>query len=241
VSDNYRQTAIRTQHRLRRHETYDVWARLKQQALNPHSKYFLEYEIHPAWVKSFQTFYDDTIGLGWRPGLVLTRIDDHDIFRPGNVEWTKPVQKNNKSGVTGVSWNSRENKWAVDIGVDGRNIRVGGFHAFDDAVVARHQAELKYWGEPRPKPRPKQRRTGTVKWNKPNKKWEACLRSRYLGIFADRNEAELAVARAIAAPVRPTMTRERAQTIIRQVKQIVAPPPPLLRRRTLGQLWGVAA
>jgi len=237
-----KQTARRTGHRLRWHETYGVWAELKQRALNPRNPYYPEHagQLHQPWIVSFEAFHRDVVD-GWRPGLVLTRIDDHDIFRPGNVEWTKPVQRNNKSGVTGVSWNGRENKWAVDIGVDGRNIRVGGFHAFDDAVVARHQAELKYWGEPRPKPRPKQRRTGTVKWNKPNKKWEACLRSRYLGIFADRNEAELAVARAIAAPVRPTMTRERAQTIIRQVKQIVAPPPPLLRRRTLGQLWGVAA
>ena len=47
----------------------------------------------------------------------------------------------NKSGVKGVGWNRRYNRWRVDIGLNGRQHGVGMYDDFDDAVCARLAAE----------------------------------------------------------------------------------------------------
>lgn len=48
----------------------------------------------------------------------------------------------NKSGVHGV--NFKRNRWEVTIGVDGRNIYLGGYALFSDAVNIRKNAEVLY-------------------------------------------------------------------------------------------------
>lgn len=57
------------------------------------------------------------------------------------------TQKNNTSGVTGVSWNKRRKKWVARIMVNHKRICLGSFEEFDDAVKARKEAEDKYFGE----------------------------------------------------------------------------------------------
>ena len=51
---------------------------------------------------------------------------------------------NNKSGATGVSWDSNQNKWFAQITVKSKNIRLGYFLNFSDAVNARKLAEIQY-------------------------------------------------------------------------------------------------
>ena len=51
--------------------------------------------------------------------------------------------KTNKTGVSGVTWNKRNQNWRVRIG----NINIGSYKDFDDAVKARKEAEEKYFGE----------------------------------------------------------------------------------------------
>jgi len=53
------------------------------------------------------------------------------------------VYKNNKSGVSGVSWNKRSKKWQVLITTTKR-ISLGLFPCFFDAVCARKSAELRH-------------------------------------------------------------------------------------------------
>jgi hypothetical protein len=55
------------------------------------------------------------------------------------------LQRNNTSGVTGVK--QRGGKWQATIKVNGKDINLGYFYDFDDAVAARHDAEDKYFGE----------------------------------------------------------------------------------------------
>lgn len=50
----------------------------------------------------------------------------------------------NTSGVTGVQWVSRGNKWEARIQVAGRNRHLGYFASKDDAIIARKAAELEY-------------------------------------------------------------------------------------------------
>lgn len=53
----------------------------------------------------------------------------------------------NKSGVVGVSWTTVYNKWLANIMLNGKNIHLGYFDKFEDAVQARKEAEDKYFGE----------------------------------------------------------------------------------------------
>ena len=57
------------------------------------------------------------------------------------------IRANNKSGVTGVSFENRTQKWRACIKVNGEDIRLGRFDDFDEAVIARKDAEEKYFGE----------------------------------------------------------------------------------------------
>jgi HNH endonuclease len=57
----------------------------------------------------------------------------------------KPIFKNNKSGVAGVSWNSRDNVWQTHIRKDGRLTHVGYFDNLFEAAAARFSAENKHY------------------------------------------------------------------------------------------------
>ncbi len=54
------------------------------------------------------------------------------------------LRKNNKSGITGVYFEKKTNKYLVQIGVDNITKSIGKFKDFDDAVKARWKAEIKY-------------------------------------------------------------------------------------------------
>lgn len=58
----------------------------------------------------------------------------------------RSIHKNNTSGFTGVNWDSNLNKWRVQIGVDYNTIYLGSFSNKTDAIVARLNAEVKYFG-----------------------------------------------------------------------------------------------
>lgn len=55
------------------------------------------------------------------------------------------LKKNNKSGHTGVYFDSKRCKWCATITVDGRNIGLGRFPDIESAVLARKSAEIQYW------------------------------------------------------------------------------------------------
>lgn len=61
-----------------------------------------------------------------------------DVSRSTNCR-NSARRKDNKSGVTGVMWNTQYQKWAVYI--NGKRY-IGRFHSFDDAVSARKLAEV---------------------------------------------------------------------------------------------------
>jgi len=53
-------------------------------------------------------------------------------------------RKDNRTGVTGVTWNSNANRWHARIQVDGKGVHLGTFTTFSDAVNARKNAEVLY-------------------------------------------------------------------------------------------------
>jgi hypothetical protein len=93
----------------------------------------------------------------WPFGLV-----DHCDGNPLNNRWknlrdvtqrvnaqNRLINSNNKSGVRGVYWSQQNQKWKVQIGSKQNKKYLGVFDSFDDAVVARKQAESMLWKLPR--------------------------------------------------------------------------------------------
>jgi len=55
--------------------------------------------------------------------------------------------KHNRSGHTGVGWYKEGRKWRAHIQVNMRFISLGYFDTMEEAIQARHDAELKHYGE----------------------------------------------------------------------------------------------
>ena len=58
-------------------------------------------------------------------------------------------QANNSTGVTGVCWNKSHGRWHSYIKLRGKQTTLGFFEKFEDAVLARKDAELEYGFSPR--------------------------------------------------------------------------------------------
>ncbi len=84
-------------------------------------------------------------------------VVDHIDHNKRNNTWTnlreatqvdncknQQLAKSNTSGFTGVRWNDTRNKWTAAIKVERKNIHLGVFNSFEDAVVARMAANEKY-------------------------------------------------------------------------------------------------
>lgn len=56
------------------------------------------------------------------------------------------LRSNNSSGVTGVVWQKRAQRWRAEIGFKRKRYFLGLYDRFDDAVKARKEAEAKYFG-----------------------------------------------------------------------------------------------
>jgi hypothetical protein len=59
----------------------------------------------------------------------------------------KAVRSDNKSGVTGVSWDSNRKKWAARIKHDDKYHALGRYDCIAAAIIARQQAEIELFGE----------------------------------------------------------------------------------------------
>ena len=61
--------------------------------------------------------------------------------------FNKKLQINNKSGVRGVYFRNDTNKWTVSIHLSGKKIALGCYQTKEDAIKARKEAEIKYYGK----------------------------------------------------------------------------------------------
>ena len=59
-----------------------------------------------------------------------------------------PISKLNKSGVMGVFWHKSNKKWRATIRVNKKQINLGAYDDFDEAVSVRREAERKYGFHP---------------------------------------------------------------------------------------------
>ena len=61
--------------------------------------------------------------------------------------WNHKLSVKNTSGYNGVSWNNILGKWHAYINYNNNRINIGYFENIEDAIEARKQAEIKYYGE----------------------------------------------------------------------------------------------
>jgi HNH endonuclease len=69
-----------------------------------------------------------------------------EVTRSQN-QMNKKFSKYNTSGITGVSWRKDRHKWEAKIKINSKNIHLGLFRNFDDAVKARHSGEDRYFSQ----------------------------------------------------------------------------------------------
>ena len=75
--------------------------------------------------------------------------DDNRISNLRSVGYSennknKKIGKNNKSGITGVSFDKQANKWKVSMGANKKKLHIGYFSNLSDAIIARKAAEKEY-------------------------------------------------------------------------------------------------
>ena len=102
---------------------------------------------------SVDNFFEDMLDT-YKDGLTLDRKDCNGDYCKENCQWAdrswqsynQRMSSNNTSGKTGVYWNKRKNLWETKISVNKEQIFLGYFGNYCDAVKAREEAELKYYG-----------------------------------------------------------------------------------------------
>lgn len=94
--------------------------------------------------------------LGITSHLVVDHIDGNGLnnrqsnlricTRPQN-SYNKGPNRNNRLGVKGVTWNSRDKRFIATIHKQGRNYIIGNFKTLEEAKIAYHMASLVIHGE----------------------------------------------------------------------------------------------
>ena len=79
--------------------------------------------------------------------ILDNRKENLRICTISNNSMNRKLAKNNTSGVTGVHWNKKLNKWIAKITVDHHTIYLGSYDDFAQAIKIRKQAQDKYFGE----------------------------------------------------------------------------------------------
>lgn len=147
-----------TKHGMCHTPEYKVWQAMMQRCRNPKYKTYAYYggrgiRVCKHWFK-FENFYKD---MGKRPtkNLTLERINNEKGYSLDNCVWAnwvsqsrnKRLGKRNTSGYMGVFWDNGRKKWAARIMANYKDIYLGCFANFLDAVKARRNGEIKYWNK----------------------------------------------------------------------------------------------
>jgi len=147
-----------TTHGLSKTRLHKTWRGIIQRCNNKKNTRFKYYGgrgiiICDEWLNNFKSFYDWSIKNGYSDDLTIDRINNDGNYEPGNCRWITMLEQchnrglhpKNKSGCSGVTFAKDRNKWRASITINYKKINLGSFKNIDDAIIARKQAERKYW------------------------------------------------------------------------------------------------
>ena len=137
-------------HGLSETSTYRTWNAMIQRCTNPENPAFKDYggrdiKVCDRW-KSFVNFFAD---MGLKPeGLTIERVDNDKGYFKGNCKWAtrkeqacnrRPykvyeVRKDSKTGIAGVFWEKRCQKYRVQKTIQGKRISLGYFTNLNEAA-----------------------------------------------------------------------------------------------------------
>lgn len=140
---------------------YKIFSGMKQRCNNPRNTNYKNYggrgiKVCEEWMNGgFQEFQKWALSSGYSEKLTIDRIDVDRDYEPSNCQWTtmneqtrnKRVKTSSVSGCTGVNPTEIPGKWRARIRVDTKEIPLGRFFDIREAVKARKEAEIKYWGK----------------------------------------------------------------------------------------------
>ncbi|RYF61353.1 MAG: AP2 domain-containing protein [Comamonadaceae bacterium] len=133
------------------HPLYKTFLNMKARCYNPNSTPYADYglrgiKVCERWLvkEGFWNFVED-MGDKPTPEHSLDRINNDGNYEPSNCQWStkreqvlnQRMNKNNKSGVTGVRWVERHQRWVAKGHRDGKDIQLGHYIKKEDAIKAR--------------------------------------------------------------------------------------------------------
>lgn len=147
--------------RTRYYRLYRIWISMRMRCSNTTDANYKNYgkrgiEVCKEW-EDFNNFRNWAYSAGYsddatRNECTLDRIDVNKSYCPENCRWTnsgiQALNKRkvkNKSGARGI-WITRNGKYNAVISVKNKRHCLGTYTNIEDAIEARHNAEIKYFG-----------------------------------------------------------------------------------------------
>lgn len=129
---------------------YKVYYRILGNCHNPKDGGYFKYgakgiTMCPSWKESYEVFKAWALASGYMPGLSIDRKDGRGNYTPENCRWANAVtqavnkapQKNNTSGVSGVTFHSGKGKWVARVNHAKQRVDLGVFVDKEDAILAK--------------------------------------------------------------------------------------------------------
>lgn len=107
------------------------------------------------WLDNPLKFKEWALSNGYSDDLSIDRIDNDGNYEPSNCKWSTNSEQghnmgmfsHNTSGVKGVYFSNKSQKWIAQIKNNNKSIHLGSFDDIHSAEFSRKQAELKYWSD----------------------------------------------------------------------------------------------
>lgn len=136
--------------------TKKVWRSMLRRCLNPQDTDWEKYggrgiKVCDQWANSFESFLSD---MGVKPnGLTLERKNNDGNYEPDNCCWAsyrdqnlnRRKQRNNGSGVIGVSYNKKHERWVVQVSTPTERLILYRGLDFFEAICIRKSYENQRW------------------------------------------------------------------------------------------------